>query len=62
MNIEKTYQCQTCFQENNLYIEITFCSETIDIIEDCTVCCNPNSISFTTENQKIVYFDVVKTY
>ncbi len=62
MNIEKTYQCQTCFQENSVYIEITFCSETIDIIEDCTVCCNPNSISFTTENQKIVYFDVVKTY
>ncbi len=62
MNLEKRYQCQTCFQENSLYIEITFCSETIDIIEDCTVCCNPNSISFTTENQKIVYFDVVKTY
>ena len=38
------------------------CSETIDIIEDCTICCNPNSISYTVENEKVVCFEVVKTY
>ena len=41
---------------------MTFYSETVDLIEDCTVCCNPNSISYTLENEKVVYFDVVKTY
>ena len=62
MNQEKEYQCQSCFQKNTLFIEMTFCSETVDLIEDCTVCCNPNSIYYTLENEKVVYFDVVKTY
>ena len=59
---EKEYQCQSCFQINHNTIELTDCSETIDIIEDCTICCNPNSISYTVENEKVVYFEVVKTY
>ena len=62
MNQEKEYQCQSCFQKNTLFIEMTFCSETVDLIEDCNVCCNPNSIFYTLENEKVVYFDVVKTY
>ena len=41
---------------------MTFSSETVDVIEDCTVCCNPNLISYTIENEKVVYFEVVKTY
>ena len=59
---EKEYKCQSCFQNNSVSIEMTFCSETVDVIEDCTVCCNPNSISYTVENEKVVYFEVVKTY
>ena len=62
MEFEKDYQCQYCFQKNIVYIEMTFCSETVDIIEDCTVCCNPNSISYTVETEKVVYFEVKKTY
>ncbi|MAX13147.1 MAG: CPXCG motif-containing cysteine-rich protein [Candidatus Marinimicrobia bacterium] len=58
----KKYQCQSCFQENTLYIENSFCSETIDIIEDCAVCCNPNSISYIVQGNKIIYFEVIKTY
>ena len=58
----KKYQCQSCYQENTLYFENSFCSETIDIIEDCSVCCNPNSISYTIEQNKIIYFEVIKTY
>ena len=59
---EKEYKCQSCFQNNSVSIEMTFCSETVDVIEDCTVCCNPNSISYTIENEKVIYFEVVKTY
>jgi len=59
---EKEYKCQSCFQNNSVSIEMTFCSETVDVIEDCTVCCNPTSISYTIENEKVVYFEVVKTY
>jgi len=59
---EKEYKCQSCFQNNSVSIEMTLCSETVDVIEDCTVCCNPNSISYTIENEKVVYFEVVKTY
>ena len=58
----KTYQCQTCFQNNQVQIELSFCSESIDLIEDCYICCNPNTISYTTEDQKIKYFEVIKTY
>ena len=47
MHQEKEYKCQSCFQKNSVSIEMTFCSETVDVIEDCTVCCNPNSISYT---------------
>ena len=59
---EKEYKCQSCFQNNSVSIEMTFSSETVDVIEDCTVCCNPNSISYKIENEKVVYFEVVKTY
>ena len=62
MILEKNYTCQTCFESNSIDIELYFCSETIDVIEDCQVCCNPNSISYTVEDEKIVYFKVVKTY
>ena len=58
----KTYQCQTCFQNNQVKIELSFCSESIDLIEDCYICCNPNTISYTIEDQKIKYFEVIKTY
>lgn len=58
----KTYQCQTCFQNNQVQIELSFCSESIDLIEDCYICCNPNTISYTIEDQKIKYFEVIKTY
>ena len=54
MILEKKYKCQTCFENNFVDVELYFCSETVDIIEDCTVCCNPNSISYTVENEKIV--------
>ena len=59
---EKEYKCQSCFQNNSVLIEMTLYSETVDVIEDCTVCCNPNSISHIVENEKVVYFEVVKTY
>ena len=59
---EKEYQCQSCFQINYSTIELTHCAENIDIIEDCSICCNPNSISYTVENEKVVYFEVAKTY
>jgi len=62
MILEKKYKCQTCFENNFVDVELYFCSETVDIIEDCRVCCNPNSISYTVENEKIVYFEVMKTY
>jgi hypothetical protein len=62
MEFEKDYQCQHCFQKNSVSIELTFSSETVDLIEDCSVCCNPNSISYTMENEKVNYFEVKKTY
>ncbi len=62
MLTNKTYQCQTCFQNNQVQIELSFCSESIDLIEDCYICCNPNTISYTIEDQKIKYFEVIKTY
>ena len=62
MEFEKDYQCQYCFQKNSVTIESTFSLETVDLIEDCSVCCNPNSISYTVENKKVVYFEVKKTY
>ena len=36
MHQEKEYKCQSCFQNNSVSIEMTFCSETVDVIEDCT--------------------------
>ncbi len=62
MLITKKYQCQSCFRLNEIDIESTYCSETIDFIEDCYICCNPNTISYTTEDKKIVYFQIEKTY
>ena len=62
MMITKKYQCQSCFKFNQIEIESTYCSETTDLIEDCYICCNPNTISYTTEDKKIVYFEVEKTY
>ena len=56
MNQEKKYQCKSCFQKNTIFIEMTYCSETVDLIEDCTVCRNPNSISYTVENEKNCLF------
>ena len=60
--ITKKYLCQTCFKKNTVEVELSFCSETIDIIEDCFTCCSPNSISYTVEDGKITYFEVVRTY
>ncbi len=62
MVIQQSYNCQTCFKKNNIEIEISYCSEIIDLIEDCYFCCSPNTISYNMENQKIQYFEVVKTY
>ena len=62
MEFEKDYQCQYCFQKNSVSIELTFSSETVDLIEDCSVCCNPNSVSYIMENEKVNYFEVKKTY
>ena len=62
MMITKKYQCQSCFKFNQIDIESTYCSETTDLIEDCYICYNPNTISYTTEDKKIVYFEVEKTY
>lgn len=60
--ITKKYLCQSCFKTNTVEVELSFCSETIDIIEDCFTCCNPNSLSYTVEDGKITYFEVVRTY
>ena len=62
MIVEKKYKCQTCFTNNSIDIELSFCSETVDLIEDCTICCNPNTISYTSDNEKVVFFEVLKTY
>ena len=62
MMITKKYQCQSCFKFNEIDIESTYCSKTTDLIEDCYICCNPNTISYTTEDKKIEYFQVEKTY
>ena len=62
MEFEQDYQCQHWFQKNSVSIELTFSSEIVDLIEDCSVCCNPNSISYTMENEKVNYFEVKKTY
>ena len=62
MTKNKKYECQSCFSINSIDIESTYCSETNDTIEDCYICCNPNTISYTVEDQKIVYFQVEKTY
>ena len=62
MDQEKEYECQSCFQKNRVFIEMIFCSEMVELIEDCAVCCNPNSISYIMENGKVVYFNILKTY
>tara|TARA_B110000196_G_scaffold234263_1_gene202681 strand:+ start:146 stop:334 length:189 start_codon:yes stop_codon:yes gene_type:complete len=62
MIIEKKYKCQHCFQNNSINIELSYCSEISDNIEDCTVCCHPNTISYISENNKIVFFEISKTY
>jgi len=50
------------FSKNTLIIDMTFCSATVDLIADCTIYCNTNSIYYTVKNDNIVYFEVVKTY
>ena len=40
--------------KKTILIEMIFCSETVDLIEDGAICCNSNSISYTVENEKIV--------
>ena len=59
---DKTYKCPTCFQENNIQVELSYGSELVEIIEDCTICCNPNSISYNVEDNEINMFEVEKTY
>ena len=60
MELVKEYLCMYCFQKNSLVIEVSYCSQTIDIIEDCFICCNPLSISYTIENEEVNYFEVCK--
>ncbi len=45
-----------------MQLELSYCSELIEFIEDCTICCNPNSITYNVENNQIKMFDVEKTY
>ena len=37
MLITKKYQCQSCFKLNEIDIELTYCSETTDLIEDMII-------------------------
>ena len=30
MNQEKEYQCQSCFENNSVFIEMIFCSDTVE--------------------------------
>jgi hypothetical protein len=60
--LNKKYLCQSCYQQNSITVDMSYCSETVDLIEDCQICCNPNTISYTVENDKIEYFEVIKTY
>ena len=62
MVIYKKYSCQTCYKPNEVIIEVDYCSQTNDLIEDCYICCNPNTISYISENKKITFFNVEKTY
>ena len=59
---EIKYTCPFCFQQNNIQIELSYYSELIELIEDCTICCNPNSITYNVEDNLIKMFNVKKTY
>ena len=62
MLIYKKYNCSYCFQENFVQIELSYCSELVELIEDCTVCCNPNSITYNVEDNQVTMFEIEKTY
>jgi uncharacterized Zn finger protein len=51
------YECPSCGEENETEVDLT-AGKKQTFTEDCTVCCRPNVISFTVENENIVDLDV----
>ena len=60
--LSKNFFCPFCFQENYLQIELSYCPELVEIIEDCSVCCNPIFVSYDVNNNKVQNFFVEKAY
>jgi hypothetical protein len=48
MQIESSYICAYCFQLNEIVLDASG-GEEQEYIEDCEVCCRPNSLSITID-------------
>lgn len=53
--IEHRFTCPYCWQSITMLLDLSVPDQTY--VEDCEVCCNPISLRFRAERDRIVSFD-----
>lgn len=53
---EIKFACQYCGYENSVWVDLTAGSKQ-DFVEDCAICCNPNRIIITIDNEENIYVE-----
>jgi hypothetical protein len=53
---ELIWTCQYCGIHNTVFMDLTVSGKQ-DIIEDCRICCRPNRIIMTIDNEENVFIE-----
>lgn len=53
---ERFFQCPFCWAQISMLVDLSV--EQQSFIEDCEVCCRPIRVSYTTEDEQILSFEV----
>lgn len=53
---EHFFQCPFCWAQISMLVDLSV--EQQSFIEDCEVCCRPIRVSYTTEDEQILSFEV----
>jgi Cysteine-rich CPXCG len=50
------WTCQYCGTQNSVWVDLTT-SNKYDFFEDCEICCRPNRIIITIDNDENIFLD-----
>jgi hypothetical protein len=56
--IEYFFICPYCWQEISMLLDPDMSKE--EYVEDCQVCCNPISVRFEIDDDRVIKFEVIK--